>query len=240
MYFDYEEPKQPATRRVLYEEKSRGLGSGLVDTQVAVSRNGVNWTRYPSPAYLPIGKYEGRDLRQIYIAEGMVRRGDEIWQYFFGNEEYHSPAKRLKDGTAVYRAVQRLDGFVSADAPYDQLATIVTRPFTFTGRQLVLNIDTSAMGYAQVGIEDEHGNPIPGFDVENCVFINGNFVAHPVEWLGRGVDVRLAGSHCAARGPDARRRAARAAVRPVMRQSRSQDHFETRRLRQTGELISNH
>jgi hypothetical protein len=191
MYFDYEEPRQPATRRVLYEDKSRGLGSGLVETQVAVSRNGVNWTRYPAPAYLPIGNYEGRDLRQIYIAEGMVKRGDEIWQYFFGNEEYHSPAKRLKDGTGVYRAVQRLDGFVSADAPYDQLGTIVTRPFTFTGRHLVLNIDTSAMGYAQVGLEDEHGQPIPGFGVEDCVFINGNFTAHPVEWLGRGTDVSV-------------------------------------------------
>lgn len=189
MYFDYEGPLEPATRRVLYEDKSRGLGSGLVETQLAVSRNGVNWTRFPAPAYLPIGNYDGRNLHQIYIAEGMVRRGDEIWQYFFGNEEYHSPAKRLKDGSAVYRAVQRLDGFVSADAPYDKLGTIVTRPFTFTGRQLVLNIDTGAMGYAQVGIEDGEGRPIRGFEVENCVFINGNFPAHPVEWLGHGTDV---------------------------------------------------
>jgi hypothetical protein len=189
MYFDYEEPRQPATRRVLYEDKSRGLGSGLVETQVAVSRNGVDWTRFPSPAYLPIGNYAGHDLHQIFIAEGMIRRGDEIWQYFFGNEEYHSPAKRMKNGTAVYRAVQRLDGFVSADAPYDQLGTIVTRPFTFTGGQLMLNIDTGAMGYAQVGLEDERGQPIPGFGVEDCVFINGNFVAHPVEWLGKGTDI---------------------------------------------------
>lgn len=189
MYFDYEEPLQPATRRVLYEDKSRGLGSGLVETQVAVSRDGVQWTRYPAPAYLQVGEYDGRNLHQIYIAEGMVRRGDEIWQYFFGNEEYHSPAKRLKDGSGVYRAVQRLDGFVSADAPYDRLATIVTRPFTFTGRQLVLNINTGGLGYAQVGFVDEQGQAIPGFGVDDGVFINGNFVAHTAEWLGRGTDV---------------------------------------------------
>ena len=117
MYFDYEDPLQPRTRRVLYDDKSRGLGSGLVETQVAVSRDSVTWTRYPSPTYLQVGNYAGRQLNQIYIAEGMIRRGDEVWQYFFGNVEYHSPAQRVRGGAGVYRAVQRLDGFVSADAP---------------------------------------------------------------------------------------------------------------------------
>jgi len=189
MYFDYEEPLQPATRRVLYEDKSRGLGSGLVETQVAVSRDGVRWTRHPSPAYLQVGEYSGHPLNQIYIAEGMVRRGKEIWQYFFGNVEYHSPARRVRGGGGVYRAVQRLDGFVSADAPYDRLGTLVTRLLTFEGKRLELNINTGAMGYAQVGLEDAQGRPIPGFGLDDCVYINGNFVAHPVEWLGRGTDL---------------------------------------------------
>jgi len=189
MYFDYEEPLQPETRRVLYEDKSRGLGSGLVETQMAVSRDGVHWTRFPSPTYLQVGAYDGRSLHQIYISEGMIRRGDEIWQYFYGQEEYHSPAKRNREGNAVYRAVQRLDGFVSADAPYDREGNIVTRPFTFDGDRLVLNINTGGMGYAQIGFEDEAGRPIPGFGVDDCVFINGNFVGHTAEWLGRGTDV---------------------------------------------------
>lgn len=189
MYFDYEEPGQPATRRVLYEDTSRGLGSGLVETQLAVSRDGVNWRRLPSPAYLQVGSYEGRSLHQIYIGEGMVRRGDEIWQYFYGQEEYHSPAKRNPAGNGVYRAVQRLDGFVSADAPYEREGRIVTRPFTFEGGRLMLNINTGAMGFAQVGFEGMDGRPVPGFGVDDCVYINGSFIAHPVEWLGRGSDV---------------------------------------------------
>lgn len=189
MYFDYEGPLQPATRRVLYEDKSRLLGSGNVETQVAVSRDGVHWHRFPSPTYLQVGAYQGRSLHQIYIAEGMVRRGDEIWQYFYGQEEYHSPAKRNREGNGVYRAVQRLDGFVSADAPYERLGEIVTRPFTFKGRRLVLNINTGGMGYAQVGLLDEAGRPVPGFSVDDCVFINGNFLSHPVEWIERGTDV---------------------------------------------------
>jgi hypothetical protein len=194
MYFDYEEPAQPATRRVLHEDRSRGLGSGVVEVQVAVSRDGIDWKRMPSPAYLPIGPQQGRRLHQLYIAEGMVRRGDEIWQYFYGQEEYHSPAVRNRAGNGVYRAVQRLDGFVAADSPYERLATIVTRPFTFTGRRLELNLNTGGVGYALVGFEDEQGRPIPGFSADDCVYINGNFVRHAVEWLGRGTDVsELAG-----------------------------------------------
>jgi hypothetical protein len=189
MYFDYEEPLQPETRRILYEDKSRGLGSGNVETQVAVSRDGVHWKRFPSPAYIQVGTYEGRSLHQIYIAEGMVRRGDEIWQYFYGQEEYHSPAQRNRAGNGVYRTVQRLDGFVSADAPYEREGTIVTRPFTFEGGKLVLNINTGGMGYALVGLADENGRPIEGFTTDDCVYINGNFVGHTVEWLGKGTDV---------------------------------------------------
>jgi hypothetical protein len=189
MYFDYEEPKQPGTRRILYEDKSRGLGSGNVETQVAVSRDGVHWKRFPSPTYIQVGEYEGRSLHQIYIAEGMVRRGDEIWQYFYGQEEYHSPARRNREGNGVYRTVQRLDGFVSADAPYEREGKIVTRPFTFEGGRLELNINTGGMGYALVGITAEDGTPIEGFATDDCIYINGNFVRHTVEWLGRGTDV---------------------------------------------------
>ncbi len=188
MYFDYEEPDQPATRRTLFDPKRR-LGSGQLEAQVAISRDGMHWHRLPRPAYVAPGRYEGCDLHQIYMAEGLVRRGDEIWQYFYGQEEYHSPHERNREGNGVYRVVQRLDGFVSADAPYDQLVTVTTRPLVFTGRHLQLNIDTGAMGYAQVGFVDADGKAIPGFGPDDCVFINGDFIAKDVEWLDRGTDV---------------------------------------------------
>ncbi|MDO8544732.1 MAG: LamG domain-containing protein [Opitutaceae bacterium] len=187
MYFHYEDP-EPRTRAALMDN-ARGLGSGTLEVQLAVSRDGVNWRRFPRPAYVPMGRYEGRDLHQVYMAEGLVRRGDEIWQYFYGQEEYHSPVKRNPAGNGIYRAVQRLDGFVSADAPYDREISIRTRLLTFKGSQLVLNIDTGALGYAQVGILDEHGAAIPGFATNDCVYINTNSVACTVEWLGRGTDV---------------------------------------------------
>ncbi|MGY8696871.1 MAG: hypothetical protein ACKVGW_22075, partial [Verrucomicrobiia bacterium] len=44
-------------------------------------------------------------------------------------------------------------------------------------------------GYTLVGILDEKGKPIPGFESDNCIWINGNYVTHKVEWLNPDADL---------------------------------------------------
>ncbi len=188
VYFHYE-LDGPPTRQILMDPE-RGRGSGPVETQIEVSRNGVDWNRLPKPTYVGIGIHADRDVYTAYIAHGMVRRGDEIWQYYFGENQYHSAWKRNKSGNAVYRLVQRLDGFVSVDAPYDKEATMITKPIVFKGNRLVLNIDTDATGYAQVGFVDKEGNPIKGYSVDDCIYINGDFVETEVEWFPNWRDFR--------------------------------------------------
>ena len=187
MYFHYWDAVDRA--RQTLGDPERGLGSGPIDTQLEVSRDGVDWKRFARPAYIGIGNHGGYDVIQAYIAHGMVRRGREIWQYYFGTEEYHSTQQAVKPRRGVFRVVQRLDGFVSADAPYDTTATLVTKPLVFKGNRLVLNIDTEATGYAQVGLLDEQGRPIPGYSVDDAVYVNGDFVDKEVEWLGKGTDL---------------------------------------------------
>jgi len=183
-YFHYERDG-PEARQVLGLPE-RGLGSGPLETQIAVSRNGIDWHRYPEPAYVGIGRHEGRNVVTAYIAHGMVRRGDEIWQYYFGETQYHSAFKRAPEGRGVYRLVQRLDGFVSMDSPYGDETTAITKPLVFSGERLEINVDTDAVGYVQVGLLDARGAPIKGFTVDECVYINGDFIAKEVEWLSGG------------------------------------------------------
>ncbi len=185
MYFHYHDDG-PETRQILGRE-NRGRGSGPLETQIAVSRDGLHWKRYPRPAYIKIGRHDGFDIHKNYIAHGMVRRGDEIWQYYLGSEQYHS-SWTGHGREAVFRVVQRLDGFISADTPYSG-GQLTTRPLTFEGNRLVLNIDTGATGYAQVGILDENGKAIDGFNVDDCVYVNGDFIETEVEWLGKGTDL---------------------------------------------------
>ncbi|MEB2345739.1 MAG: hypothetical protein OZ948_13485 [Deltaproteobacteria bacterium] len=186
-YFHYEHDG-PAARQALAAPE-RGLGSGLVEAQLAVSRDGLRWTRHPRPAYVPVGDHAGYPIRRPYLASGMVRRGDEIWQYSYTRSSYHSPHGAAPHPPVLHRLVQRLDGFVSADAPYEREALLVTHPLRFAGGRLVLNVDTGATGYAQVGFLDERGQPVPGFGADDCVYVNASSVAHPVEWLGHGHDV---------------------------------------------------
>lgn len=181
MYFHYES-SLPVTRAIL-EAETYGRGSGPLETQVAVSRNGLDWERYPRPTYVGIGELHGIDFKTAYIAHGMVKRGNEIWQYCFNEPHYHSAWKKENDKRAVIKLKQRLDGFVSMDSPYEKEVYAETKPFIFKGDQLVLNIDTDAAGYVQVGFIDEHGNEIEGFSLDDCVYINGDFIETPVEWM---------------------------------------------------------
>ncbi|TWU27511.1 hypothetical protein Pla144_22850 [Bythopirellula polymerisocia] len=187
MYFHYHE-EDPLARQALGTPEA-DRGSGPLETQLSVSRDGIRWQRYPRPAYIGIGRHAGFDLKKAYIGHGMVRRGEEIWQYYVGSEEYHSPWKKNPTAReAVFRVVQRFDGFVSADTPYTG-GTMTTRPLVFSGNRLVINLDTDATGYAQVGLLDEHGAPIEGFELDECIYLNGDFIDTEVEWLKAGKDV---------------------------------------------------
>jgi hypothetical protein len=186
LYFHYYEG-DPG-RQILYTRR----GGGTTETQFAASRDGIHWTRYPRPTYVGIGRYDGLDIAQTFIAQGMVRRGDEIWQYVFLDSDFHGPRPDNVERSLerrVYRLIQRFDGFVSADAPYEKYGTIVTRPLKFKGDRLVLNIDTDAHGYAIVALCDRDGNPIPGYTFEESVYINGDFIETDVEWLHNGSDL---------------------------------------------------
>jgi hypothetical protein len=181
VYFHYE--MDGSINRQILIDSARERGAGPIETQIAVSRDGLNWKRYYQPAYVAPGTHAGIDIKTAYIAHGMVKRGNEIWQYYFGEPHYHSPWKKYDDKRAVFRLVQRLDGFVSIDSPYEKEAYVTTKPFVFEGNRLILNIDTRAAGYTQVGFLDENGDPIEGFSVEDCVYINGDFIGEEVEWI---------------------------------------------------------
>jgi len=92
----------------------------------------------------------------------------------------------------VSRLVQRLDGFVSADAAYDG-GQLTTLPMVFEGKHLFLNVDTGALGSVRVELQDGEGRIIPGFGQDDCASINGNYVERLVNWKGKDDLSALAG-----------------------------------------------
>lgn len=171
-------------------QKVLGLryGGGPTETQFSASRDGLKWNRFPRPAYVGMGRFDDIPMMQSYIAQGMVKRNDEIWQYVFLDGDYHTSEIERLYQRRVFRLIQRFDGFVSADAPYDDHADIITKPLIFDGDRLLLNIKTDAQGYAFVSLLDEDGNPIEGFSLEESVMINGDHMSIEAEWITQGMD----------------------------------------------------
>jgi hypothetical protein len=173
---------------------------GLIEIQLAVSRDGIHWDRPERIPYVALGRPDEWDRWLLTSSPGMVRKGNDLLQYYTSTghthdanvirpEEYAKATPQI-GGTGILK--QRLDGFVSADAGPEG-GTLATPPLVFRGKRLRLNLDTGAMGLAHVEIRDAQGRAIPGFELKECEEITGNFADYYVQWKG-GHDVsRLAG-----------------------------------------------
>ena len=85
------------------------------------------------------------------------------------------------------RYTLRLDGFGSIYAPLSG-GSAVTRTLVFEGRQLQINFSTSAGGRARIEIQDDQGQSIPGFSLDDCHLQYGDQVDRVVTWK-EGADV---------------------------------------------------
>ena len=90
------------------------------------------------------------------------------------------------------RFTLRIDGFGSVHAK-NTIGEMVTRPFTFTGKELSLNLGTSAAGFVKMEFLDEAGNPIPGFTLEECDMFFGDTLDWRCSWNGSTDVSSLAG-----------------------------------------------
>ncbi len=167
---------------------------GLLDIQLAVSRTGVKFQRLSREPYVPLSPEAAKDSKCLYMAVGMVRRGDYIYQYYAGYEITHGAPQQAGPNPigSICALRQRLDGFISADAAYTG-GELLTPPLKFAGDHLELNVDCSALGSCQVGVLDRAGEPFPGFGAGACDEIHGNHISKTVSWQGKSDVSSLAG-----------------------------------------------
>jgi hypothetical protein len=113
-------------------------------------------------------------------ARGVIPTGpDEISLY--QQAHYAQPTSHLR------RFTLRTDGFASLHAPF-RGGECVTRPLTFEGARLVLNLSTGAAGSARVEIQDPSGQPLPGYTLAEALELVGDSIERTVEWKA-GADV---------------------------------------------------
>ncbi|MBN2375086.1 MAG: hypothetical protein JXD22_01700 [Sedimentisphaerales bacterium] len=166
-----------------------------LDIRLAVSRDGLNWT-WPEQEkpFIPLGKPGEFDCGSLYMGQGIIRIGDELWQYYGGSPQTHNGTyKELilpGYGRSYSRVISRLDGYVSVDAGPEG-GYFITPLLTFWGNKLKLNVKVRPGGMVRVGLLDEVEKDIPDYSTDSCLPITGDYIEKTVEWqMGANVSAR--------------------------------------------------
>ena len=174
-------------RQVLTEEQARAIHvdpdyfKDCSDGVLITTRGGDRYDRTFMEGFLDPGiGLENWVSRTNYPALNVVQTGAHEMS-LYANQNYGQPTAHLR------RYSLRLDGFASLVAPYSG-AEFLTKPLTFTGKELVLNFATSAAGGIRVEIQDAAGKPLPGFALADTVETIGNETERAARWKS-GTDV---------------------------------------------------
>lgn len=189
-------PREPSLylgfpMRFVPERKTVGADGrkvdGVSDAVLISSRDGLRFDRTFMEAFLRPGlspQNWGNAHGNNTPAWGMLATGtNELSLYWTEN---YGATPRIRRGTL------RVDGFASVNAPFAG-GEFVTKPLTFTGRKLVLNCSTSAVGSVRVELQDAGGQPLDGLKLEDCGEIYGDETARAVAWKSAPDLGRLAG-----------------------------------------------
>jgi hypothetical protein len=156
-----------------YQEEEAGKRTDRTDVVFMVSRDGFHFRRYLEAFVRPGQDPHNWEPHVNMLAYGILPTGKDELSLYLTNA---AGGKRH-----LRRLVLRIDGFVSlrAGAAGGQFTT---KPLTFSGDRLVLNVSTSAAGSVRVEIQTSDGKPAAGFGLNECLEVFGDSIARTVQW----------------------------------------------------------
>ena len=168
-------------KRFVPERNQDRAFPGVSDGIFMSSRDGIRFQRWGEAVVRPGLQPERWVTRNNMVGWGILTlpssvAGEPDQLSIYVTEGYYTgPASRLR------RYTYRLDGFVSVQA---ELAggEMTTRLIRFSGSRLILNYSTSAAGSIRVEIQDEAGNPIPGYSLQDSPVLFSDSVEQAVAW----------------------------------------------------------
>ena len=182
---------EPVTLRKELAAAYARVGSDLSDGLLMTSRDGLRFRRWDE-AFIRPGVEAGPSASRWMYGDNY-----QSYQLFETSSDRSGAPNELsiliregywrKNGGHLRRYTLRLDGFVSARAPFTG-GELLTKPLRFKGSRLTINYSTSAAGSLRVELQDNKGRALPGFTIDDCVASIGDSVKHTVRWK-HGTDV---------------------------------------------------
>ncbi len=154
-----------------------------IHTELAWSRDGVDFERHPlRPRLVDYGR-EGSWEDEMVFASGWVEVGDEWWIYYAGWDGPHQ--ERVRNG-AIGLATLRKEGFVSLRGPQGG-GVVCTRVLRWPGGDLLVNA-AAKDGRLTVRVSGPDRKPIPGLDHDDCNVFQGDATSARITWKRRSID----------------------------------------------------
>ena len=164
---------------------------GFVETQLAVSRDTVAWTRWREP-FIGRGEAGAWDWGMVY-ADGPILHDKQLWFFYMAGNlthngfsaqpwqgPYSTPNRRGK-GVVVLRP----DGYVSVEAESYAPGILTTHRFRQEqGGQIRVNVDAGA-GELRYELLEDTGQPIPGCTAADCDPIRSDTLDGLLSWNGK-------------------------------------------------------
>ncbi len=180
--------------RRLRASRTERIGTAVTNGMFMTSRDELNFDVWPESFVRPGLRLSGGWFYgDNYQAWGLV----ETRSHIEGAERELSiylqdAAGEAESGVRLRRSTIRVDGFVSIQAMLSG-GELLTKPLTFDGSELVLNLSTGAAGGVKVEVQDAGGAVVPGYALDDCHEVWGDDLARVVKWEGGSDLSRLAG-----------------------------------------------
>ena len=175
----------------------RGVGGGVIDIELMISRDGLNWQRpFRDDFFLP--RAGGREFESgsIFTNATPVVLEDEIRFYYGAYSMGATSATDSEQVSGIGMAAIPRDRFagirptpVSAQAtlakPLERIGQITMKSHDLSDTKgLLLNADASD-GEIRVELLTEDGYRLDGYTKDDVVPITGDHLRHPVAWRKR-------------------------------------------------------
>jgi hypothetical protein len=163
---------------------NRAEGGGVLDVELAVSRDGLRWDRpFRKPFFLPRGASGAFDAGSLFTNCTPVVLENEI-RFYYGGYAGGATSDLAERPSGIGLASLRRDRFAGV-RPTGEVGQITLKPVELQdGDDIRCNADASAAAGGRVLPEllDASGRRVRGFTRDDAVPITGDSLSHAVRW----------------------------------------------------------
>jgi hypothetical protein len=173
----------------------RAEGGGVIDVELAVSRDGLDWNRpFRKQLFFTRNSRPIFDSGSLFVNPMPVLLEDDFRFYYAGYSQGATGGNNLELISGIGLATMPRDRFAGL-RPIDRIAQITLKPLSLTGcRSITINADATA-GFVVAEILDAEGYRIHGFAETDATPVTGDSLRHPLRWRDKQVSELAPGQY---------------------------------------------